>query len=83
MIGARNIPEEIRPDVIRIVERNEGKVRISRTDLEYLFGIYNRYCTREPEDINCSGCRSKVSGKMRLYVNHWKEQNLSDENNGF
>ena len=73
--GARSIPEAIRGDVIHAVERNAAALSWNRQDIEYIFEVYNRYVApkSEPEDPNCAGCRTKVIGKMRQYVQLWKE----------
>lgn len=69
-----SIPESIRPDVVTAVRRNEGKIHWAQVDLQYIFDVWNRYMTREPEDIGCSGCRTKVVGKMRRIVAVWESR---------
>lgn len=69
-----SIPESIRPDVVTAVRRNEGKIHWVQADLQYIFDVWNRYMTREPEDIGCSGCRTKVVGKMRRIVAVWESR---------
>lgn len=70
---ADNIPDDVRPDVITAVERNRMQLSWNPQDLAFLFEVYNRYIApaEEPENINCGGCRTKVIGKMRQYVNQW------------
>lgn len=73
LLRGESIPEEVRPDVITAVERNQNQLSWNAIDLQFLFTVYNRYVTpAEPENINCGGCRSKVIGKMRQYVKAWK-----------
>ena len=69
-----SIPESIRPDVVTAVRRNEDKIHWAQADLQYIFDVWNRYMTREPEDIGCSGCRTKVVGKMRRIVAVWESR---------
>ena len=69
-----SIPEGIRPDVVTAVRRDEGKIHWAQADLQYIFDVWNRYMTREPEDIGCSGCRTKVVGKMRRIVAVWESR---------
>lgn len=65
----RLIPKEDLIKIAEVVERGIERLRVSTSlngdDLKYLFEVYNKYLTYEDEDINCSGCRSKVWGKMR------------------
>ena len=70
---ADNIPEEVRPDVVTAVNRNRDRISWNPQDIAFLFEVYNRYIAPagEPENINCGGCRTKVIGKMRQYVNAW------------
>ena len=65
------IPSEIRADVAKVVERNKNMIRWPDADLKYLFEVWNRYMTKDPEDITCPGCRSKVVSKMRRIVGIW------------
>lgn len=71
-----SIPEEIRPDVAEVVERTRNQAQFSQPDISYLFEVYNRYLTREPENINCSGCRTKVVGWLRAAVAEWRQNNI-------
>lgn len=68
-----NIPEALRPDVITALNRNRDKLQWDYNDLRFLFEVYNRYVApaREPENINCGGCRTKVIGKLRQYAARW------------
>lgn len=66
-----SIPAEIRKDVAAVIERNKMAVRWQEADIRYLFDIWNRYMTKEPEDITCPGCRSKVVSKLRRIVGIW------------
>jgi hypothetical protein len=70
-----NIPAEIRPDVSEVVNRTRNQFQFTNTDLTYLFEVYNRYIApaTEPENMGCSGCRTKVIGKMREMVTLWQE----------
>ena len=71
--SAENIPEEVRPDVVTAINRNRDRLSWDAGDLQFLFQVYNRYIApaSEPENINCGGCRTKVIGKLRQYVNAW------------
>lgn len=68
-----NIPHEIRDDVRLALERNRDRINWDFQDLDYLFRIYNRFVAPigEPENVNCSGCRTKVIGKLRLFASRW------------
>lgn len=66
-----SIPPAIRGDVKEVVQRNAMNIRWSDADLKYIFDVYNRYLTREPENINCGGCRTKVVGKIKRIVAIW------------
>lgn len=68
-----NIPAEVRPDVIEALHRNRDRLSWNPQDLHFLFAVYNRYVAPmgEPEDMNCSGCRTKVIGKLRMFANRW------------
>lgn len=73
-----SIPEKIRPDVAEVVERTRNQIEFSHADLSYLFEVYNRYLTTEPENMNCSGCRTKVIGWLRSAVSEWKQNKILD-----
>lgn len=77
-----NIPAEIRPDVCEVVTRTRNQFQFSSTDLEYLFEVYNRFIApaSDPENIGCSGCRTKVIGKLREMVALWKEHKIVTPN---
>jgi hypothetical protein len=68
-----NIPAEVRPDVMEALTRNRDRLSWDPQDLHFLFAVYNRYVAPmgEPEDMNCSGCRTKVIGKLRMFANRW------------
>jgi hypothetical protein len=68
-----NIPTEVRPDVMEALARNRDRLSWDPQDLHFLFAVYNRYVAPmgEPEDMNCSGCRTKVIGKLRMFANRW------------
>ena len=67
-----SIPQGIRQDVADVVKRNHNVIQGPHLDMTYLFEVWNRYMTREPEDIGCAGCRSKVVGKMKRIVAIWE-----------
>jgi hypothetical protein len=69
-----SIPEAIRKDIVAVVRRNEGRIHWQQSDLQYVFDVWNRYMTREPEDIGCGGCRTKVVGKLRRIVAIWESK---------
>ncbi len=73
--GANSIPAEVRPHILEALQRNAAVLSWDRQDLEYLFTVYNRYVApqREPEDIGCGGCRTKVIGKMKQYAQIWTQ----------
>ena len=68
-----NIPHEIRDDVRLALERNRDRINWDFQDLDYLFRIYNRFVAPigEPENVNCSGRRTKVIGKLSLFASRW------------
>jgi hypothetical protein len=68
------IPQGIRQDVADVMKRNATAIHWPMLDISYLFEVWNRYMTREPEDIKCAGCRSKVIGKMRRIVAIWESR---------
>lgn len=67
-----SIPAEIRKDLAEVIQRNASKVHWSEPDLRYVFDVWNRYMTREPEDITCPGCRAKVISKLKRIVVIWE-----------
>ncbi len=66
------IPSVIRQDVADVVKRNLNVVYWNPNDVAYVFDVWNRYMTREPEDVKCAGCRSKVIGKMKRIIAIWE-----------
>lgn len=73
-----SIPEEIRPDLAEVIDRTRGAVKFSGQDIAYLGEVWNRYIApaREPEDMNCAGCRSKVVGKLRTMIDLWRDYGI-------
>ncbi|NJO28567.1 MAG: hypothetical protein HC874_14255 [Richelia sp. SL_2_1] len=71
---ANRIPEECRADVSAVIAKTYVQTQLNTVEMQFLFEVYNRYIAPadEPEDIGCSGCRTKVVGKMRLYVKAWE-----------
>lgn len=67
-----SIPVEIRKDLADVINRNANNIRWNEPDLRYVFDVWNRYMSREPEDINCPGCRSKVISKLKRIVVIWE-----------
>lgn len=70
-----SIPPDIRPDLVKVIDRTRQAVRFTAPDVAYMGEVWNRYIApaREPEDMNCAGCRTKVIGKLRRMVDLWKE----------
>lgn len=73
-----SIPEQIRPDVAEVVDRTRGQAHFSPDDLTYLFEVYNRYLApaSDPQDPNCSGCRTRVIGWLRSAVSEWHQNGI-------
>lgn len=70
---SQSIPKTLWQNIADVLKRNQG-VQFNGADLAYLFEVWNRYMTREKENINCSGCRTKVIGKFRRIVAIWQEK---------
>lgn len=68
-----SIPRLLWQDVADTLERNQG-VQFASADVIFLFEIWNRYMTKEKENINCSGCRTKVISKLKRIVAIWKDK---------
>jgi len=66
------IPDAIIPDVVEVVQRTRTQLQFNVSDLAYLFEVYNRYLTREPLDMNCGGCVTKVVGWLRVAVQQYE-----------
>ena len=70
------IPNEIKKDVIDVIEKVEKYIPIYPPKyLKYLFEVYNKYIapSYRPENINCGGCRAKVVSVIRTIVREWKK----------
>jgi hypothetical protein len=67
-----HIPDTIIPDVVEVVQRTRNQIQFNVPDLAYLFEVYNRYLTKEPLDMNCGGCRTKVIGWLRVAVQQYE-----------
>jgi len=78
LASSLSIPDQIRGDVAEVVDRTRATLSFTRPDIEYLFQVYNRYIAREPEDVNCGACRTKVVGKLRVMVDEWKKRGYLD-----
>lgn len=65
------IPEELYGPIVSIVDKAKDSLKnstsIKKEYLQYLFDVYNAYLSGSVvEDINCSGCVTRVWGKMRM-----------------
>lgn len=72
-----SIPEDVRADLVEVVERTRTQFEFNQADLSYLFEVYNRYLAPadEPEKITCGGCRTKVVGWFRRAVTEYLTEN--------
>ena len=71
---SERIPEEQRQQVVEAVNRTYRSITPNWVDMTFLFEVWNANIapTREPENMNCRGCRSKVIGKYREIVKTWE-----------
>lgn len=66
------IPVEEREAIKQAVSKTYGHNH-TQEDLETMFRVWNTYVTPdEPQDMNCSGCRIRVVGKLRNVVKLWE-----------
>lgn len=70
------LPEEIIGKVIEVVERTARQIHFAENDLKFLFDVWNTHIDpTEKQDINCKGCRTRVIGKLRMYVQQYRQAN--------
>lgn len=77
------IPHEIRPDILDLLERNKLRINWSVQDATYLLTVYYRYLHRlmpyetveglVKENVNCSNCRSRALWKLKQEVSKWQD----------
>lgn len=76
-----SLPDDVLPDVVEVVERTRAQIQFARPDIEYLFTVYNRYLnSREPQDINCGGCVTRVVGWLRAAVTEYNQDQKANGN---
>ena len=69
-----SLPKEVMGKVIEVVERTISQIDFTQDDLTFLFDVWNTYIApNEKQDQNCSGCRTRVIGKYRMYVKSYRQ----------
>lgn len=75
------LPEELISDVKAVFERNKDRIVMVKTDLEYLMGLYYRYCVRlnqgqtvknlVTKGMKCMACKGKVIYYFKNKLSEW------------
>lgn len=72
---ANLIPESEHEAIIAAVTKTYTHTH-TQDDMYTMFRVWNTYVSpSEPQDMNCSGCRSNVVNKLRQVVTLWMDGN--------
>jgi hypothetical protein len=74
----RNVPKEDKNQILDAVEKIDKArfdLRLPRTEVEYLFDIWNTYVQpSSPQKMSCNSCVNYVFSNFKFQTKGWKRQ---------